>query len=95
MSLNINQNVVFVEVASGSVATINSTRGFSVLADGGTCLVEQLDSNGSTTLSSLTLPDGKTIEVSADGGSLLNNIKITPNAGTSYVTALGGIVSVV
>ena len=95
MSLNINQNVVFVEVASSSVATINSTRGFSVLAVGGTCLVEQLDSNGETTLSALVLPDGKTIEVSADGGSLLNNIKITPNAGTSYVTALSGTVSVV
>lgn len=92
MSLNINQNVVFKQLSAGQVATLSGIRGFSVLTSGGTCTIEQLDTN-SNVLSSLELPDGKSIEVQADGGSLLSNVRITAVA-DAYVTTLGGTISV-
>ena len=92
MSLNINQNVVLKQLSAGQVATLSSIRGFSVLTSGGTCTIEQLDAN-SNVLSSLVLPDGKTIEVQADGGNLLNNVRVTAVA-DAYITTLGGSISV-
>lgn len=90
--LNINQNVVFKQLSAGQVATLMSIRGFSVLTSGGTCTIEQLDSE-SNVLSSLELPDGKSLEVQADGGNLLDNVKITSVA-DAYITCLGGTISV-
>lgn len=94
-SLNVNQTVVFKELTAGQVATLTTTRGFSVLTSGDVATIEQYDVNGSL-LSSLDLPDGKSLEVEADGGSLLSNIKITAGASaTVYITMLNGSISVV
>ena len=92
MSLNVNQQVVLKQLSAGQVATLNNIRGFSVLTSGGTCTIEQLDTN-SNVLSSLVLPDGKTIEVQADGGSLLSNVRVTAVA-DAYITTLGGVIIV-
>jgi hypothetical protein len=94
-SLNVNQTVVFKELSSGQVATITTTRGFSVLTSGDVATIEQYDVNGAVQ-SSLSLPDGKSLEVEADGGSLLSNIKVTAGASaTVYITMLNGSISVV
>jgi hypothetical protein len=94
MSLNINQTVVFQELAGGEIATITSTRGFSILTSGDSAVIQQYDINGAVQ-SELTLPDGKSLEIEADGGSLLSNIKVTAGASaTVLITLLNGNVTV-
>jgi hypothetical protein len=94
MSLNVNQTVVFRQLTSGQIATITSTRGFSVLTSGDVATIQQYDVNGAVQ-SQLELPDGKSIEVEADGGSLLSNIKVTAGASaTVYITLLNGSISI-
>lgn len=92
MSLNINQQAVFKQLSAGQVATLTNVRGFSVLTSGGTSTIEQLDAD-SNVLSSLVLPDGKSLEVQADGGNLLSYVRITAVA-DAYITTLGGVISV-
>jgi hypothetical protein len=93
--LNINQNAVFGTATSGQIGTITKSRSISVLTQGGTCTIATLnDSN--VVVSSLVLPDGSTIKIDADGGNLLQTIKITPNTGaTAYITSLGGVITIV
>ena len=94
MSLNVNQTVVFKELTAGQVGTITSTRGFSVLTSGDVATIQQYDVNGAVQ-SEFDLPDGKSIEVEADGGSLLSNIKVTAGASaTVYITLLNGSISI-
>lgn len=94
MSLNVNQTVVFKELTAGQIATITSTRGFSVLTSGDVATIQQYDINGAVQ-SQFDLPDGKSIEVEADGGSLLSNIKVTAGASaTVYITLLNGSISI-
>jgi hypothetical protein len=94
MSLNVNQTVVFQTLTSGQIATISTTRGFSVLTSGDVATIQQYDENGAIQ-STLSLPDGKTLEIQADGGSLLSNIKVTAGASaTVYITMLNGTISV-
>jgi hypothetical protein len=93
-SLNVNQSIVFQTLTAGQVATISTTRGFSVLTSGDVATIEQYDINGAVQ-SSLNLPDGKSLEIQADGGSLLSNIKVTAGASaTVYISMLNGIISV-
>jgi hypothetical protein len=92
MSLNINQNAVFGEVADGTTAQIFSTRGISVLSVTGTTAISQLDSSGAT-LSSVTIADGKSLEITADSGNLLNYIRVAPTGGTAQFVMLGGYVT--
>jgi hypothetical protein len=94
MSLNVNQTVVFKELTSGQIATITNTRGFSVLTSGDVATIQQYDENG-LVQSSLSLPDGKSLEVEADGGSLLTDLKVTAGASaTVYITLLNGSISI-
>lgn len=94
MSLKVNQTVVFKELSAGQIATITSTRGFSVFTSGDVATIQQYDINGAVQ-SQLELPDGKSIEVEADGGSLLSNIKVTAGASaTVYITLLNGVITV-
>jgi len=93
MSLNINQNAVFGEVADGTSALVRNARGVSVLSVTGTTTISQLDNDGTNVLSSLTLADGKSIEITADSGNLLNNIRIAPSGGTAQYVLLGGSVT--
>lgn len=94
MSLNINQTVAFKELTGGQVGLVSASRGISVLTTGDVTTIAQLDDN-SNVLSSLDLPDGKSIEIQADGGNLLSNIRITAGASaTTYVTLLNGSISV-
>jgi hypothetical protein len=91
--LNINQNVVFGDLVDGAVATIVSSRGFTIYAVTGSTAIEQLNADGTEQLSVITLAEGKSIEVVADSGNLLNNIRITAGTSTQYVL-LGGAIQV-
>lgn len=93
MSLNINQNAVFGEVADGTTALVRNARGISVLSVTGTTAISQLDANATNVLSTLTIADGKSIEITADSGNLLNNIRIAPSGGTAQYVLLGGSVT--
>lgn len=93
MALNINQNVVFGEVADGTTALLINTRGVSVLSVTGTTTISQLDASAANVLSTLTIADGKSIEITADTGNLLNNIRIAPSGGTAQFILLGGSIT--
>jgi hypothetical protein len=94
--LNINQNAVFGTAlnSSNQFGTIINSRGVSVLTSGGTTTIATLDANG-VVITSLTLPNGNSIEINADGGNLLQTIKVTPNASASaYIVSLGGKITI-
>jgi hypothetical protein len=81
-------------LTSGQIATITNTRGFSVLTSGDVSTIQQYDENGGLQ-SSLNLPYGKSIEVEADGGSLLTDLKVIAGASaTVYITLLNGSISI-
>jgi|LakMenEpi03Aug12_release.lakeMendotaPanAssembly.Ray.scaffolds.fasta_scaffold2173737_2 hypothetical protein len=92
MSQNITQNAVFGEVADGSTALIFRTRGISVLSVTGTTIISQLSDSGEA-VSSLTIGVDKSIEITADSGNLLNNIRIAPSGGSAQFVLLGGSVT--
>jgi len=89
---NINQNAVFGEVSDGTTALVIKTRGISVLSVTGTTTISQLTGDGDI-LSSVTIAADKSIEITADGGNLLDNIRIAPSGGTAQFVLLGGSVT--
>ena len=94
--LNINQNAIFGTAlnSSNQVGTITKSRSISVLTQGGTCTIATLNDSG-VAISSLDLPSGSTIKIDADGGNLLQTIKVIPNAGaTAYIASLGGVITI-
>jgi hypothetical protein len=93
MGLNINQNAVFGQVADGNTALVIKARGISVLSVTGTTTISQLNDTATSVLSTLTIADGKSIEITADSGNLLNNISIAPSGGTAQYILLGGSVT--
>ena len=90
---NINQTVIFHGFTGGNeVANITKSRGVSVMTDAnGSCTIAQLDTNGNV-LSSLNLPASQSIEVTADSGSLLQDIRVTCTSANVYLVCLGGSV---
>ncbi len=92
--LNINQNAIFKTLTSGQVATITKARGFSVLADStGTVTIATINENG-TTASTMDLPASQSVEVTADGGNLLQTIRVTCNGTSANLVTLGGSVEI-
>ncbi len=90
MGLNINQNAIFKTLTSAQVATITKARGISVLADStNTVSIATLDENG-VALSSMDLPASQSVEITADGGNLLQTIRVTCNGTNAYIVTLGG-----
>ncbi len=82
MSQN-RQTPLLYTLTAGSTLTISGARSISILSEGGTTNV--VNSLSQT----MTLPDGVTIEMNADGGNTLSNIVVTTTA-TAYITYLGG-----
>jgi hypothetical protein len=91
MGLNINQNAVFQTLDSNEIATISKARGISVLVynNASFATIETISENG-VVLSSLDLPASQSLEITADGGNLLQTIRVTSSGGTTYVVSLGG-----
>jgi len=90
MSLNINQNAVFKTLTDGQTVIISQSRGISVMVSAGTdATIETITDNGDV-LSSLILPENKSLEITADGGNLLQRIRIFNEGGNTYVVSLGG-----
>ena len=90
MSLNINQNAVFQTLTDGQTATISKARGVSVLVGTGAESTIQTISDGAVVLSSLVLPENQSLEITADGGNLLQTIRVISSGGSAYVVSLGG-----
>jgi hypothetical protein len=94
MGLNINQNAIFKSLVSGEVALISQARGISVLADStGTVTIATLFENGDVA-SSMDLPASQSVEITADGGNLLQTIRVTCNGDTANLVTLGGAVEI-
>lgn len=92
--LNINQNAIFKNLTSGQIALISQARGISVLADStGTVTIETLNNDG-TTASTMDLPASQSVEVTADGGNLLQVIRVTCNGTSANLVTLGGSVEI-
>jgi len=88
--LNINQNAIFRNLNDGDIVTITNARGISVLADStGTVTIETLNNDG-TVASTMDLPASQSVEITADGGNLLQTIRVTCNADTANLVTLGG-----
>ena len=90
MGLNINQNAVFQTLTDGQIATISKARGVSVLTSASTDATIQTISDNDIVLSSLTLPESQSLEITADGGNLLQTIRVTCAGGSTYIVSLGG-----
>jgi hypothetical protein len=90
MGLNINQNAVFQTLTDGQIATISKARGVSVLVSANTDATIQTISEDNVVLSSLVLPQNQSLEITADGGNLLQTIRVTSEGGSTYVVSLGG-----
>lgn len=88
--LNINQNAVFQTLTDGQIATISKARGISVLVSANTDATIQTISEDDVVLSSLILPASQSLEITADGGNLLQTIRVTSAGGSTYVVSLGG-----
>jgi hypothetical protein len=83
MSQN-RQTPLLYTLTEGSTLTISGARSISILSDGGTTNVVNASNQ------TMTLPDGVTIDMNADGGNTLSNIVVT-TAATAYITVLGGV----
>ena len=90
MGLNINQNAVFQTLTDGQIATISKARGLSVLVSVGTDATIETISEDDVVLSSLVLPESQSLEITADGGNLLQTIRVSCSGGNTYVVSLGG-----
>lgn len=90
---NINQTVIFNGFINGNeVVNITKSRGISVMTDAtGACEIATLDNDGNV-LSSLNLPASQSIEVTADSGSLLQDIRVSCTSANVYLVCLGGSV---
>ncbi len=88
--LNVNQNAVFQTLTDGQIATISKARGISVLVSANTDATIQTISEDDVVLSSLILPASQSLEITADGGNLLQTIRVTCAGGSTYVVSLGG-----
>lgn len=88
--LNINQNAVFQTLTDGQIATISKARGISVLVSAATDAIIETISDDGVVLSSLELPESQSLEITADGGNLLQTIRVTSAGGSTYVVSLGG-----
>jgi len=88
--LNINQNAVFQTLTDGQIATISKARGISVLVSSNADATIQTISDNDVVLSSLVLPSSQSLEITADGGNLLQTIRVTCEGGSTYIVSLGG-----
>jgi hypothetical protein len=92
--LNINQNAIFQSLVSGDRIIVRKSRGISVLADStGTITLETITEDNDV-LSSMDLPASQSIEITADGGNLLQNIRVTCNGDTANLVCLGGSIEI-
>lgn len=91
---NINQNVVFGDLSDATVAIINNVRGLTIQATLGNTTVEQLNSDATEQLSVITLTEGNSIEIVADSGNLLNNIRVTAGSTTKYILLGGSLTAI-
>lgn len=82
MSQNAQTPFLFT-ITSGQTLTITFARSVSVLASGGTATITNVSPQ------SMTIPDGTTVEITADTGNTFTNLIITASA-TAYVVMLGG-----
>ena len=88
--LNINQNAVFQNLTNGQIATISKARGISVLLNTNTDVIIETISDDGVVLSSLELTDNQSLEITADGGNLLQTISVNCSNGTTSIVSLGG-----
>jgi hypothetical protein len=87
---NINQNAVFKTITDGQTATISKARGISVLVSANTDATIRTISENNVVLSSLILPQSQSLEITADGGNLLQTIQVICEGGSTYIVSLGG-----
>ena len=88
--LNVNQNAIFRSLTNGDIITITNARGISVLADStGTVTIATINSDG-TTASTMDLPASQSVEITADGGNLLQTIRVNCNGDSANLVTLGG-----
>jgi len=83
--LNINQNAVFQNLTDGQIATISKARGISVLLSTNTDVIIETISDDGVVLSSLELTDNQSLEITADGGNLLQTISVNSSNGTTSI----------
>lgn len=91
---NINQNVVFGDLSDATVGIINNVRGLTIQATVGNTTVEQLNNDATEQLSVITLTEGDSIEIVADSGNLLNNIRVTAGSTTKYILLGGSLTTI-